>query len=183
MITRFLRSCYQSWAYAKDGVAATEAALVFPILAVLLLGTYDYGNAVVVNNKVIRASQVTADLITRDRSVDTTMINEAIRAGELSLQPYGVASYGVDIVSVRFNEDSEAIIEWRETRNMTASSDILDTVEPLAEPNNGVVIVTIQYQYDPLFAGFSMGSLSFDTMSMQERAFARGRRTAVVSRI
>lgn len=183
MFFSFCKKLFSQWQRAQEGVAATEAAFVFPILCILLLGTYDMGNAVVTNNKIIRASQITADLLTRAPNVTNTDIDEAIEAGELALQPYDTTSYGVDVVSVRFDEDAEPIIEWRETRNMTASPTILETVLPLAEANNGVVVVTIQYQYDPLFAGFSMGEFSINDMPMQERAFARGRKTAVVGRI
>ncbi len=182
MILSFCKKMFSQWRSSLDGVAATEAAFVFPILCILLLGTYDMGNAVVTNNKVIRASQITADLVTRAPSVTTGDINEAINAGQLALQPYDTTSYGVDIVSVRFDDDAEPVIVWRETRNMTASANILDTVVPLAEAGNGVVVVTIQYQYNPLFAGFSMGEFSINDTPMQERAFARGRKSAVVSR-
>ena len=51
-----------------DGLAAIEAALVFPLLLTMLMGTFDLGNAILANTKVVRASQVVADLVTRKRT-------------------------------------------------------------------------------------------------------------------
>lgn len=183
MFSRFYNFMLKQWVEARDGVAAIEAALVFPILIILLLGTFDMGNAILANQKTIRASQVTADLVTRDRTVSSAAINEAINAGELALQPFATGTYGVDIVSIRFDDDAEPLIEWRETRNMSPNATVLADVSALAEAGSGVVVVTVEYQYDPVFAGFSMGGFSIGIIPMQEIAFARGRKSPVVERI
>ena len=175
---RWVHSIIKRWHRSHDGVAAVEAALVFPILLTLLLGTFDIGNGVLANQKTIRASQVVGDLITRERSVDTASINEAIEAGELALLPMDVSSYGVDIVSIRFDNNSDPVIVWRQTQGMAPLADVLDRVDNLAEPGNGVVVVTVQYLFEPIFAGFVV-----DAIPMQEIAFTRGRKSAVVNRV
>lgn len=165
----------RDWFESEQGVAAVEAALVFPILLTLLLGTFDMGNGILANQKAIRASQVTADLIARNSSVDLTMINEAVEAGELAFTPLPSDTFGVDIVSIGFDDDAEPFIEWRDTRNMTAISDVLERVASLAEAGDGVLVVTVEYEFEPLFAGFVI-----DNIPMQEIAFARGRTGAVI---
>ncbi len=172
-----------SWRLEEKGVAAIEAAMIFPLLAVLLVGTYDMGNAIIAGQKAIRASQVTADLVSRESEVNDTMINEAVWAGELALQPFDTTSYGVDIVSISFDDTATPIIEWRETRNMAPNANVLADVAPLAEAGSGVMVVTIQYEYDPLFLGFSMGGFSIGFIPMEEKAFSRGRKSAVVGRV
>ena len=184
MITAFLLSLYKQWSGDERGVAAIEAALVFPLMLILMLGVYDIGNAVLVNQKTVRASQVTADLITRDANVDATMIDEAVMAGELALYPSNnIDSYGVDIVSIRFDDSANPQIEWRETRNMAPNDNVLARVVPLADAGRGVVVVTVEYQYRPVFTGFHMGDFDIGLMPMQEVAFARGRKSPVVGRI
>lgn len=171
------------WRLEEKGVAAIEAAMIFPLLALLLVGTYDMGNAIVVGQKAIRASQVTADLVSRESEVNDAMINEAVWAGELALHPFDTTSYGVDIVSISFDDTATPVIEWRETRNMTANPDVLSDVAALAEAGSGVMVVTIQYEYDPLFLGFSMGGFTIGLIPMEETAFSRGRKSAVVDRV
>lgn len=165
------------WIEDKTGLAATEAALIFPVLLTILLGVFDVGNAILADQKTIRASQVTADLVTRLREVSGSDVEEAIKAGQLALMPFQGSDYGVDIVSIRFDENANAEIVWRETRNMSPIDTVLSDVSALAAPNDGVVVVSSQYDFEPTFAGFVMNSVM-----MQEVAFARGRLSAVVCR-
>jgi len=158
-----------------DGLAAIEAALVFPLLLTMLMGTYDLGNAILANTKVVRASQVVADLVTRKRATNNTEVLEAIEAGKLALEPLNTGSFGVDIASIEFDDEADSSIIWRRTVNMTPDPSVLNRVEALAEENAGVVVVSVRYTYQPFFAHFLTGDIS-----MMETAFARGRKSAVV---
>ena len=171
------KSFISSWWVGREGVAATEAAFVFPILLTLLLGVFDFGNAILTNQKTIRASQVTADLIARNRSVDDAMIGEAIQAGRLAYEPLNSDSFGVDVVSIRFDNNADPQIVWRETQGMSPMANILNDVASMAEAGNGVLVVGVEYSFEPIFAGFIV-----DDIVMQERAFARGRKSPVVTR-
>lgn len=182
MIRRFVQSKIKSlaarWMNSEEALVTVEAALVFPILLTLLMGTFDMGNAILANQKAIRSSQVVADLITRSRTVGQTDIDEAVEAGRLAFETLTSDSYGVDIVSVRFDEDALPAIVWRETSgNISANPNVLEAAGPLAEENSGVVVVTVEYVFEPLFAGFVI-----DQVPMQEIAFARGRKSAVVNK-
>lgn len=165
------------WIESEEAVAAVEAALIFPILLTMLLGVFDMGNAILANQKTIRSSQIVADLITRDRTVNTAEIDEAIESGRLAFETMSSNSYGVDIVSIRFDDTATPQIIWRETRDMTPVADVEARVAGLAEAGNGVVMVAVEYEFDPVFVG-----IITDTMQMQEIAFARGRKSAVVNR-
>jgi hypothetical protein len=163
------------WLNDQSAIAAVESALVFPILMIMLLGTFDMGNAILTNQKTIRASQVVADLVTRAITLSNDELDEAIQAGGLSFQPYSSANYGIDIISLRFDDDGDPEILWRETRNMEPVEDVMDRVAPLSDPNTGVVVVAAEYTFEPVFAGFVM-----DELPMQEVAFAKGRRSSIV---
>ena len=67
------------------GLALAEAALLFPVLVSLTFGIYDLGHAIVLNQKVISAAQICADLLARERSVDSTEVNQAIAAARLAV--------------------------------------------------------------------------------------------------
>lgn len=177
-INYFKNQFIYPWLKSQEGFAATEAALIFPILMLMLLGTFDMGNAILANQKTIRASQVTADLITRARNIDTAGINEAIEAGRLAFEPLPSGSFGVDVVSIRFDDEGDAEILWRETRNMVPLADVLTRVSSMSEPGNGVVVVAVNYDFQPLFS-----RLISDVILMQEIAFSRGRKSPVVTRI
>jgi hypothetical protein len=159
------------WLREETGLAATEAALIFPLLMTLLLGTFDLGYGILAAQKSIRASQVTADLIARHKSANDGKIEEAIQAGELSLWPFVTEDrYGVDIVSIEFDDEGEPVILWRETRRMSPNDDVLESLEGLGGPGEGLLAVTIVYQYNPVFSGFVI-----DEMTFQEVSYVRGR--------
>lgn len=160
----------------KRGTAALEAALLLPVMMVLLMGVFDIGRGIVVNQKAISASQVAADLLARNKTVNAGSLEEAIQASKLSLQPNDLESYGVDIVSVEFDEYGEPQILWRETRNMSENDVAVDSTSGLAPEGEGMIIVTVTYAYEPFFSAFLTDELVFT-----EVAFTRGRRSPTVT--
>lgn len=170
------------WTYLKlwledtTGTAATEAALLIPVMIVMLFGTFDAGRGILTNNKVINASQIAADLIARNRNVGAGALEESIEGARLALEPFNTESFGIDIVSLRFDENNQPEILWRETRN-TEPNDVAvsSTTDLNIREGEGMVIVTVTYDYQPTFAGYVL-----DTLEMKEVAFARGRRSPTV---
>lgn len=163
--------------YVRDesGVSAIEMVILFPVLLSMMMAVYDLGQGVVVNQKTVAASQIIGDLITRVEVVDIDMIMDVVNAGELALAPYSTAGFGYDIASVIFDEDSDPVILWRVTENMSQADDAINSTEGLGETGEGVVVVSVQYAYVPFFSDFVI-----DSFDMTERAFLRGRKSATV---
>lgn len=168
------------WWRQTAGLAAIEFALVFPILMLLLVGVFEFGTAFIINQKAITASQMMADLVSRNVAVTETQLNDIIAAGTQAMRPFPLDVYGYDIISVTFegdnNDEAEPVVCWRVTENMTPRQQEIDGTQPLATLGEGVVVVTVTYTYRP-----RLGQRFFLTMDMRETAFARGRRSAVVS--
>jgi Flp pilus assembly protein TadG len=168
------------WKSQTQGAAMMEAAILFPVLLTMLFGVYDIGHAITANHKMITASQVAADLITRTPSVSTDELNQAIEAAGLAMAPYADgSSIGIDIISVRFDEDDNPQQVWRETRNMNINQNdaALEKSRGLGTEGEGAMIVTVLYDYVPTF-----GNVVIKNFRLRETAFARGRRSSVVSR-
>lgn len=164
------------WISEERGTALTESVILFPVMISLLMGCYDLGNGISVNQKTIGASQIIADLTARNRSVDMTLMNDIVNAGELALDPYGTGPFGYDIVSVEFDEDGQPVVLWRITQNMDENDDAVESTQGLGVEGEGVVVVTTTYSYRPYFANFVV-----DEINMNEVAFLRGRRSATVT--
>lgn len=170
---------FDAFKHDESGVAAVELAMILPLLAALLLGVIDAGNALLINKKTMTASQIVADLITRSRTITDTQIDDSIAAARMALQPYGTNSLGVDIVSIQFvGTQATPTVLWRETYNMDENPDALDVARGLGVQNEGVVVVTTRYSFEPVFLhGF------FDELNMQEVAVTRGRRGPLVTKV
>lgn len=173
-----VRKLFLRWLKDNEGMAAVEAAMIFPIMLAMFMGVFDLGNAILANQKAIRSSQVVADLIARKNIVTDADIYDAIEAGRLAFEPLDSSSFGVDIVSIRFDDFADGQILWRETVNMTSVSDALGSVAALEDANEGVVMVSVRYQFEPLFVGMVV-----DSFEMSEVAFSRGRNSPVVTRV
>lgn len=166
----------KKWLDAEDGVAMVEAVMLFPPMLTLLLGVYDLGNGIVLSQKTITASQVTADLISRNRTMNTSDLTDIIEGGKLAFEPFPLVEFGIDIASIEFDENQDPQILWRHTENMPPNNEAVNSVAGLSDEGEGMVIVTIQYTYIPQFARFFTGNLEFS-----EVAFTRGRRSATVT--
>ena len=174
-------SLIRYWSEEKANALA-ETAILFPVFLTLLMGVYDLGQGIVINQKSITASQVIADLIARNREVDMNLLADITRAGEMAIEPFplerdGATIFGYDIVSVLFDEDGDADIQWRVTQDMLPNNDPLLTVENVLElTNEGLVIVSTEYTYTPYFAEFVT-----DEVVMREVSFLRGRGSSLVA--
>jgi hypothetical protein len=173
-----MRRCCNSFLQREDGMAAVEASFLFPIMIMMLVGTVDVGQGITLNQRVITASQVCADLIARNQSVTDSTINEAIEAARLVFQVDTTGKFGVDIVSLRFDEDQNPEIQWRETRNISPNDTAVASTAGVFKEGEGLIIVTVKFDYEPIFSGEII-----DDFTMQEVAFARGRRNPVVSKL
>ena len=170
-----MKRCSAYWQDEK-GMSFVETAILFPVLLSLLMGVYDLGQGIVVNQKTIAASQVIGDLITRYEVVDQGLITDIINAGELALAPYSTEAFGYDIASVEFDEDGYPVVLWRETFNMEADDAAVDSSTGLGVEGEGVVIVSVVYAYEPFFSNFVVNSYD-----MNEVAFLRGRKSPTVT--
>jgi Flp pilus assembly protein TadG len=166
------------WRSEEDGLALMEFVLIFPIMMTILFGVYDLGNGFIANQKTIAASQIISDLITRNVSITEDELDDIITAGQLTILPYDLDNMGYDIISVSFDSDDAPVEEWRRTVNMAENDTAFDSTTALGVEGDGVVVVSIMYNYEPVFGGFVI-----DNIPMMEVAFARGRRTPVVSLI
>jgi Flp pilus assembly protein TadG len=164
------------WLFEEKATALTESVILFPVMISLLMGCYDLGQGISVNQKTIGASQIIADLTARYRSVDMDMMNDIIRAGELAVEPYSTLPFGYDIVSVQFDEDGQPEVLWRITQNMDENDDAVQSTQGLGEEGDGVIVVTTSYNFTPYFTNFVV-----DEINMNEVAFLHGRRSSTVT--
>lgn len=170
-----VNTLWNQWRASETGAAIVEFAFLFPVLIALVLGSYDIGKALIINQKIISASQIMADLITRQDDLLEDDLEDIILAGQMAIDPYDRTPMGYDIVSVEYDDDDEPTELWRVTDNMAENEDALEGSEGLGLEGEGIVVVTVSYTYEPYFTNFIT-----ENVSMQETAFLRGRRTSLV---
>ena len=169
---------FKSYFKNGSGVAAMESVFIFPVLMMLIFGVVDIGAAILINTKVITATQTASDLLTRNNILDNTDIAEATMAAQAALVPfYEAADFGIDIAGIRFiGEEAVPTEIWRETSNMDPNLDAFNRTECLGMEGDGLIIVTVEYSYAPRFSAFITGD-----RVLRETSFARGRDSAFVA--
>jgi Flp pilus assembly protein TadG len=166
----------KKWANDQEGVAALEAAMLFPPMLSLLFGTFDLGNGIMISQKTITSSQVAADLVSRNRTVDSAGITDIVAGAKLAFEPYAPNGFGIDVVSVEFDASQNPVVLWRHTEDMLPNSEAVSSVVGMADEGEGMIIVTVRYKYTPQFAQYFMDAIDFS-----EVAYTRGRRSATVT--
>jgi len=165
--------------FVRDTAAmtATEVALFMPVMLTLLLGVVDLGNAMLLDKKTMTAAMVSSDLLTRRATVTMAEVTDAYAAGRMAVQPYNGNDLGMDVVSIRFEGASPSpVIVWRETFNMVENPDVLTIVDGLGVSGEGVLVITTQYDFDPLFLHGVV-----DQRAIQEVAITRPRRGSFIA--
>lgn len=175
----WLRQKFGDYIHKKDGLSAAETAIIFPILLTFLIGVYEIGMGVMSNQKAIRASQITADLLSRERSVTDADILEALEAARQAVLPLDDTNLGIDVVSVEYEQDSagnETVSTlWRETQNMDEDVSVLTDLQGLGDAGEGALAVVVKYEYEPIFSQFI-----FNKIEMREVAFVRSRKSSII---
>lgn len=162
----------------ENGIAAIEVSMILPVLLTILLGMVDMGHGMMVKKKVIGATQIVGDLLTRQSSVSNSDIADAIIAGQLAMAPYAVENFGVDIASIQYiGDQADPTILWRETFNMSPNDSATNYVNGMGGKGDGIMVITVEYTFEPMFAGFIM-----DEFVMRQVSFTRGRRSTLVRR-
>lgn len=169
---------WRQWTDGKDGVALVEAAMIFPILFLLLFGIYDIGHAVTVNHKMITATNVVSDVVTRTYSISQDGLDQAVVAGKMAMAPYVAREDDLPIyvAAVRFNEDGDPVVLWeRAFGGVVPDEQAVLRSRGLGMPGDGVIVVSLIHDYRPAFGGVVV-----DSFRMREVTYARGRRSSIV---
>jgi Flp pilus assembly protein TadG len=152
-----------------SGLAASEVALMLPILLTLLLAIVDFGNALILDKKTMNASQIVADLMTRRPIVTTGEVTDAVAAARMAVMPYETAPLGVDIVSIRFvGANADPTVLWRETVNMDENTNATEIARGLGVGGEGVIVVTTQYNFDPVFTQDLIGETRLEEIAVMK---------------
>lgn len=177
-IKQALRRMFRRWSKDDGGNIVIETAMLFPLLMTMLMGAFDAGQGLLINKKLISAGHIASDLIARERSLTDDMRDEYIEAARLSLEPYPLDSFGIDIAGIRFiGEDATPTVQWRDTVDMDPVENIETLAAGLGKEDEGVVAVTVVYTYQPRFS-----NIIVDPVEMRETAFVRGRVASFVQR-
>lgn len=160
------------------GAAVTEFVLIAPMMALLFTGAVEATHLLRLDRKLQNAAYATADLVTQKPTVSNDRMADILVAADLVIQPFVTDGLAIGVASVVFDpDDGSASVDWSESQRGGTVPNAVQQANGMGSPGDSVVIVRATYQYVPLF-----GELVFGTIPLEEKAFARPRRSASIVR-
>ena len=161
----------------RGGVAATEFALLLPVMLTMIIGTVEIGNALIADRKITAAVQTAADLVAQKRDMSNADIDDVFAAVEIVLSPLEGLNAGTTIYSVVMDQDEAISVDWSDTRGAGAPAPSEALPPNLLTANSSVIVVDMVYHYQPVFMG-----LFVPEFEISDRAYLRPRSTQIIAR-
>ncbi|PSH68350.1 pilus assembly protein [Phyllobacterium brassicacearum] len=142
----------------KRGVAAMEFAFIAPILIALYLGSIEATSGLDVNKKLGRSTNMVADLVTQQQTINTDQLRDIMEIGTALLLPYRSDTPQITITAINIPAAGSPTVAWsrRVVNNVFSrpyapgSNVVLDP--NLVIPGTTVIRVETKIAYVPLMA-------------------------------
>lgn len=157
---RFLRS--------DTGVAATEFALLLPVLLTVYLGTVEAAQGITAKRKADSVARTLADLSSQSSSLDNSMLQDLFKnAAPAIMAPYSGAALRMRIYSVVFDAAGKGRVSWVEEHNWSGGTAIKRCDEYKGDdlvklPNTSQIVGEVIYDYKPLFGETIVGTVTLE---------------------
>ncbi len=163
----------RSFKGAKGGVAATEFALIMPIMLAMYLGTVEVTQGVLAKRRVNMLARTLADLTSQgsDGTAFTTL-QPIFDAAAAVISPLSTTPLKMRITSVTIKTDGTTCVDWSDQRNWTSLAVKSSPTMPTGLADSGatsaqqIIMAEVQYLYTPVMAYVITGPISIsDTPS------------------
>jgi Flp pilus assembly protein TadG len=105
----------------SSGIAATEFAMIVPLMLVMFFGTVEFSSGVAVNRKVTLVARTLSDLTSQSTSVSDVELGNFGQTGKAILTPYPAAALQSTITELYVDPTTlKARVQW--SRAMTVNS-------------------------------------------------------------
>lgn len=184
----------------SSAIAATEFAVIVPLMLVLFFGTVEFSSGVAVDRKVTLTSRTLSDLTSQAPSstpnavsagVNDSYLQNVFTAAIAIIKPYSVTPTTAQISEIYVDSSRIATIKWSRaasigsdnatTATLGASSrnpgDIIATVPAqLLVAQTYLIMSEVSYLYTPLGIGYVMKS----NLTLSDVSYSRPRQVTCI---
>lgn len=175
-----LRDLLQSWSADRRGIAATEFAIIVPIMLVLFFGTVEFCSAVAVNRKVTLMARTLSDLTSQSTQVANGDLTNFFAASTGIMTPYATTPVKSTITELYIDPSTmKATVQWSQTSGGTARStnSIVNIPSALLVSGTYLIFSEVSYLYVPT-VGYVMGKAG---VNLSDVAYTRPRQSSSVT--
>lgn len=177
------RTRFSLSAYLRDdrAVAAIEFALIFPLMAAILLGSVETSQVLEAKRKETNVASTVADLVAQEKSVDNADITNIFQGATMLLSPFDTSTLQVVVTSVINDSDGNPVVDWSDGYNATARTPganmPADFPDDVVVTGSSVIVAEVTYSYTSPYGWNITGPIT-----MRDTYYCRPRRSTTVVR-
>jgi Flp pilus assembly protein TadG len=186
------RRCAVNMLGDSSGVAATEFAVIVPLMLAMFFGTVEFSSGVAVDRKITLVARALSDLTSQSLSTTSdTELQNIFAASSAILTPYSVTPIQPTISEIYVDASKIAKIQWSKSatlslvsgaptavlKNSSHSKGDVVTIPPgLQVPGTWLIFSEIDYKYVPA-VGYMMNKLG---VTLHDVTYTRPRQSTCV---
>jgi Flp pilus assembly protein TadG len=167
------------------GIAATEFAVIVPVMLLMFFGTIEFSSGVAVDRKVTLVARLLTDLTSQSTSVSNTDLANFTITAQAELWPYGSTPLNTTITELWIDPTtSNARVQWSQGSAPHATSSVV-VIPPtlIAKDSTGktiagqyLILSEVNYLYVPT-VGYVMAKAG---ITLKDSAYTRPRQTSCI---
>ena len=164
----------QRFAGDRQAIAATEFALILPIMLVVFVGVAEVGQAISISRKVTITVRTVTDLVTQYSALSSTDMTNLLGAAAQIIAPYPSSKLTLTVSEVSTDSSSNATITWSTNPTAYPAGTKVTLPSGLSLPNITVIWGKAQYAYTPVLGDNIIGATTLsDQIYMDPAALHR----------
>ncbi|MBR1092328.1 pilus assembly protein [Bradyrhizobium manausense] len=177
-ITKFWRtSRLTAHEFLADGtaLAATEFAVVVPLMLVMFFGTVEFSSAVAIDRKVTLMARTLSDLTSQSTSVADSDMTNFFAASTGILTPYDATPVSSTISELYVDSTQTAHVQWSKGSAPRTQKSVVTIPTTLAIAGTYLIFSEVSYIYTP-----SVGYALKGSITLSDVAYTRPRQSTCV---
>jgi Flp pilus assembly protein TadG len=139
----------------RSGVAATEFAVIVPLMLVLFFGVVEFSTGVAVDRKVTLVARTLSDLVSQNTAVTDTQFTNFFNAGNAVMSQYALPPYSsttlrstISMLYVDPNAHT-AKVQWSKGNAVRATGSVVTIPTALSVDGTYLIFSEVSYLYTP----------------------------------
>jgi Flp pilus assembly protein TadG len=166
----------------RGGIAATEFAVIVPLMLVLFFGVVEFSTGVAVDRKVTLVARTLSDLVSQNTSVTDTQFTNFFNAGTQVMSQYAQAPYSASTLHSTISElyvdpnSHTAKVQWSKGFAVRSTGSTVTIPTALKVDGTYLIFSEVSYLYTPT-VGYVMATSG---VNLSDVSYTRPRQSSCV---
>jgi Flp pilus assembly protein TadG len=175
----WLRARFSAAAFLKDrsGIAATEFAIIVPLMLVMFFGVVEFSSGVAVDRKVTLMARTLSDLTSQSTTVSSTDMTNFFAASNAIMTPYSSTPTQGTITELYVDPNTlVARVQWSKGSVPRTAGSTVAIPAALAVAGTYLIFSEVSYLYTPA-VGYVMAKAG---VTLSDTSYTRPRQSTCV---